>query len=82
MTRTLLVIDVQNDYFPGGHLPLWQPEQPRRGSRTPSALRGARGDKVVLVQHVSPEAEGLFAAGSHGGQIRPAILAAPAMRRW
>ena len=21
--RTLIVIDIQNDYFPGGHFPLW-----------------------------------------------------------
>ena len=27
MNRTLLVIDIQNDYFPGGLLPLWQAEE-------------------------------------------------------
>ncbi len=27
MTRTLLVIDIQNDYFDGGLLPLWQAEE-------------------------------------------------------
>jgi len=26
MTRALLVIDIQNDYFPGGKFPLWNPE--------------------------------------------------------
>ncbi|SIR07344.1 Nicotinamidase-related amidase [Rhizobium sp. RU20A] len=76
MTRTLLVIDVQNDYFPGGHLPLWQPEETEARIVDAIGAARARGDKVVLVQHVSPEAEGLFAAGSQGGQIRPAILAA------
>ena len=26
MARAFLVIDIQNDYFPGGVLPLWEPE--------------------------------------------------------
>ena len=26
MTKTLLVIDLQNDYFPGGKFPLWNTE--------------------------------------------------------
>ncbi len=76
MTRTLLVIDVQNDYFPGGELPLWQPEATEARIVDAIGAAQARGDKVVLVQHVSPETEGLFATGSTGAAIRPAILAA------
>ncbi len=39
MTRTLLVIDIQGNYFPGGALPLWQAEEtearsPRRSARS------------------------------------------------
>ena len=78
MTRVLLVIDVQNEYFPGGLLPLWQPEETE--TRIVSAITKARagGDKVVLVQHVSKADSGLFAAGGSGSAIRPAILAAAA----
>ena len=31
MTRALVVIDIQNDYFPGGVLPLWQAEDTEKG---------------------------------------------------
>ena len=76
MSRTLLVIDVQNDYFPGGALPLWQPEETE--GRLVEAIGKARaaGDRVVLVQHVSSAAAGPFVAGGAGVAIRPAILAA------
>lgn len=76
MSRTLLVIDVQNEYFPGGGLPLWQAEETE--ARIVEAIGKARasGDKVVLVRHVSPGTTGLFASGSPGSAIRPAILAA------
>lgn len=76
MTRTLLVIDIQQDYFAGGALPLWQPEEVE--TRVVAAIGKARaaGDKVVLVQHVSAAPTGLFAADGPGVAIRPAILAA------
>lgn len=74
MTRTLLVIDVQNEYFPGGALPLWQAEETE--ARIVLALGKARacGDRVVLIKHVSRASTGLFAADSPGVAIRPAVL--------
>jgi nicotinamidase-related amidase len=74
MTRTLLVIDIQNDYFPGGALPLWQVEETE--ARIVAAIGKARtnGDNIVLVRHVSKAPTGLFAAGSDGVGIRQAIL--------
>src|SRR5690606_3674318 len=76
MARTLLVIDIQNDYFPGGTLPLWQAEETE--ARIVSAIGKARraGDKVVLVRHVSKAKAGLFAPDGTGVAIRPAILEA------
>lgn len=76
MSRALLVIDIQEDYFPGGTLPLWQAEE------TEAALAGAigkardAGDRVILVRHVSDAAQGLFAKDGRGVAIRPAILEA------
>ncbi|MFD1796058.1 isochorismatase family protein [Paracoccus aurantiacus] len=74
MSRTLLVIDIQNDYFTGGTLPLWQAEQTE--ARIVDAMTKAReaGDKIVLVQHISNAKAGLFAPNSKGSEIRPAIL--------
>lgn len=76
MSRTLLVIDIQQDYFPGGVLPLWQAEETE--ARIVAAIGKARaaGDRIVLVRHVSAAPKGLFAADGSGIAIRPAILAA------
>lgn len=76
MARALLVIDVQNDYFPGGVLPLWQADETE--ARTVAAIGKARaaGDKIILVQHISTAKTGLFAPGGPGIAIRSAILAA------
>ncbi|MCP9630703.1 isochorismatase family protein [Rhodopseudomonas palustris] len=76
MARALLVIDIQNDYFAGGALPLWQAEETE--ARLVAAIGKARaaGDRVILVQHVSTAPAGPFVAGSAGVAIRPAILAA------
>jgi nicotinamidase-related amidase len=75
MARTFLVIDIQNDYFDGGALPLWQPEEVE--TRVVAAIGRAKaaGDRVVLVRHVSKADKGLFATGT-GNAIRPKILAA------
>jgi nicotinamidase-related amidase len=76
MTRALLVIDIQNEYFPGGLFPLWQAEETE--ARVVAAIGAARavGDRIVLVRHVSTAPSGLFAAEGAGVAIRPAILAA------
>lgn len=76
MTRALLVIDIQNEYFPGGALPLWQAAETE--ARIVSAIGKAlaAGDKVVLVRHVSTATAGLFVADGPGVAIRPAVLAA------
>ncbi|WP_153769811.1 isochorismatase family protein [Labrenzia sp. CE80] len=76
MSRTLLVIDIQNDYFPGGVLPLHLAEEIE--SRIVTAIEQARwaGDRIVLVRHVSPAPKGLFAASGTGNAIRAKILTA------
>lgn len=76
MTRTLLVIDVQIDYFPGGTLPLWQAEETEARIVAAIALARAAGDRIVLVQHVSQATTGLFAAGAPSTAIRAGIVAA------
>lgn len=76
MTRTLLVIDIQNDYFPGGLLPLWQAEAVEARLLDAIGRARAQGDRVVLVRHVSSAATGLFAPDSEGAAIRPSVRAA------
>ncbi|MEO9529020.1 isochorismatase family protein [Roseibium sp.] len=76
MNRALLVIDIQNDYFAGGALPLHQAEEVE--ARVVAAIGRAikAGDRIVLVRHVSGAETGLFAAGGSGNAVRPSILAA------
>jgi nicotinamidase-related amidase len=74
--RALLVIDIQNDYFPGGVLPLWQAEETEARIVAAIAKARAAGDRIVLVRHVSKAPSGLFAAGGAGVAIRPAVLEA------
>jgi nicotinamidase-related amidase len=71
MKRALLVIDVQNEYFPGGALPVTYPE----GSLTKitDAMDGAAeaGIPIVIVQHgtEAPDAKA-FLKGSKGWQLK------------
>lgn len=76
MTRTLLVIDIQQEYFAGGALPLWQAEAVEAGIVAAIGRARAAGDQVVLVRHVNAASSGPFAANGPGIAIRPAITAA------
>lgn len=54
MKRALIVIDVQNEYFPGGALPITYPE-----NNLPIILKAidtanSKGIPVVVVQHTDP----------------------------
>lgn len=74
MTRALLVIDIQNDYFSGGALPLWQPEETEARIVSAIGRASAGGDRIILVRHVSTAPTGPFVAESAGADIRQAIL--------
>lgn len=79
MSQVLLVIDVQNDYFPGGAFPLWNAAKVLQ--TTERTIRKARekGIPVVLVQHVANPANGpspFFNEGTPGVDIHPIIRAA------
>ena len=74
MTRALIVVDIQNDYFPGGAHPLERPEEAAGQARLLlDAFRGA-GEPVVHVQHVSGEPDATFMRpGSDGVEIHPLV---------
>jgi nicotinamidase-related amidase len=75
MTKpALVVIDVQNDYFPGGRWTLSGIDAAANNvARLLSAARKA-GDLVVHIRHEFPTAEApFFAAGSVGAQIHPSV---------
>lgn len=78
--KALLVIDVQQDYFPGGGVELWNTEAVLKN--VVAAIEKARslGIAVVHIQHVSDTSRGrgssFFNAGTEGVKIHPAVLAA------
>ena len=76
MTRALIVIDVQKEYFPGGKAPLFEAEETEARILDAIARARAVGDKVILIRHEFPADQPIFAAGTPGTQIRDAILAA------
>lgn len=67
------MIDVQNEYFPGGALPVTHPA----GSlgRITAAMDAAReaGVPVLTVQHSSVPDARVFARGSEGWQLHPEV---------
>ncbi|MEM9489524.1 MAG: cysteine hydrolase family protein [Myxococcota bacterium] len=71
--RALIVIDLQNDYYPGGKWTL-----PDIESATDNAVRllaAARksGDKVVHIQHRAPAGAPFFVDGSEGMAINERV---------
>ncbi len=69
MTRALVIVDIQRDYFPGGKMELHEPEAAAaQAGRVLEAFRAA-GDPVVHVQHLSPAGEGFLEEGTDGARI-------------
>ena len=59
MSTALLVIDLQNDYFPNGHFPLWNAEATLSRIETAIAKANAQHIPVILVQHIANPAKGI-----------------------
>jgi nicotinamidase-related amidase len=78
MNTALLLIDLQNDYFPGGRNPLeGSPEAVRQARLLLEHFR-SHGLPLVHIQHVSlsPEAS-FFLPGTPGVQIHPDVQPLP-----
>jgi nicotinamidase-related amidase len=73
-TRALVLIDVQNDYFPGGKWPLKGIESAADNAAKLLAAARRAGDLVVHVRHEFPAANApFFAPGSEGARIHPKV---------
>lgn len=73
--RALLVVDLQNEYFPGGKLLLEGIEAAAANAARVVAGARAQGDLVVHIRHEMP-GEAVFTPGSHGAEIN--AIVAPA----
>jgi len=79
MSKALLAIDLQNDYFPGGAFPLWNAEATLANVEAAIGKARAQGIPVIHIQHIADAAKGVapfFNAGTPGVEIHPRILAA------
>jgi nicotinamidase-related amidase len=74
VTRVLLIIDIQQDYFPGGRHPLVDPDAAAAAAARLLAAWRERGEPVVHVQHVwdAPDAA-FFQPGTPGVEIHPVV---------
>lgn len=79
LKQALIVIDLQNDYFPDGKYPLWNTATTLANVEAAIAKARARQIPVVLVQHVADASKGIapfFNEGTSGVAIHPRIVAA------
>ena len=77
MSRALVIVDIQNDYFPGGAYPLVEPERAAAAAKRALEAFRAAGEPVVHLQHVwdAPEAE-FMRPGTPGIEIHPDVAPA------
>ena len=78
MKKALLLIDIQNDYFPGGKMELVGMERVSRNSTLLLSLFREKRLPIVHVQHISkrPGAT-FFLLGSEGADIYEAVAPQP-----
>ncbi len=69
MTRVLVIVDIQRDYFPGGAYPLVGADAAAERAAVLLDSQRAAGAPVIHVRHESEPGAGMLVAGSPGGQI-------------
>lgn len=76
MADALVVIDIQNEYFPGGALPL--PDAEGAATRAAEAIEAARASNipVVHIRHEEPGSEEYFVPGSTGADTNSTVAPA------
>jgi len=76
MVNALVVIDIQNEYFAGGAVPL--PHADRAAAQAAVAIAAARaaGVQVIHIRHEEPESDQYFVPGSRGAETNIAVTPA------
>jgi nicotinamidase-related amidase len=74
MRRALVIIDIQNDYFPGGRMPLVGAEAAATEAAGLLAAFRDRGEVVIHVQHISTRSGAtFFLPDTDGARIHAAV---------
>ncbi|RZI73127.1 MULTISPECIES: cysteine hydrolase family protein [unclassified Pseudomonas] len=73
-STALIVVDIQNDYFPGGKWPLVGADAAADNAvKVVQAARDA-GDLIVFILHESGADAPFFTPGSEGARLHPKVL--------
>ncbi|KAI9358462.1 Isochorismatase-like protein [Pilaira anomala] len=81
MTEALIVVDVQNDYFPDGKLPTWKPVE--TAEAIAKLIKKFRGDgkEVIFIKHIMKKKQEekfpFFIRGSYGTEIHDIVKPLP-----
>lgn len=81
MGKALVVIDVQNDYFPGGKFPLWNTEETLANIVTAIRLATEKEIPVILIQHIADASRGpapFFNQRTEGVELHQSVRGAAA----
>ena len=79
MKKALLLIDLQNDYFPGGKFPLWNTDVTLSNIEQAINAAKAKNIPIIHIQHIANPEMGIapfFNKGSEGAKIHSRILEA------
>jgi nicotinamidase-related amidase len=78
MARALVVVDIQNDYFPGGANPLVGPEAAAEQARALIDAFRASGEPIFHIRHVWDAPDALYLRpDTPGGEINAAVEPGP-----
>ncbi len=78
MSRALLVIDVQQEYFPGGALPITYPDNHLENIVQVMDVAKQSGVPTVVVRHHQPDPQSpLFCKGSAKWELHPDVAGRP-----
>ncbi|SFF45280.1 Nicotinamidase-related amidase [Paenibacillus algorifonticola] len=76
MSTALIIVDIQNDYFPNGKMELSNPEKAAsNAAKVLDWFRQNHKDNIFHVQHIASDpALGFFLPDSEGAEIHEAVL--------
>ena len=77
--KALIVIDLQNDYFPDGKFPLWNTDEVTTNIESALKIANNKNIPIILIQHIANSELGIapfFNRDSDGAEIHPRILQA------
>jgi nicotinamidase-related amidase len=78
MKNALIIVDIQNDYFPGGRMPLVGIERAADNARRLLEQYRSEGEATFHIQHTWEDpAAPFFVAGSAGAEIHESVMPRP-----